>query len=294
MASSNTLTLAVAGAGKTQHIVDACADAPVDESILVLTYTVANQQQLRDRIGQVAGDHHQVEVSGWFSFLINHFARPYTPFLFPGQAVNGFESKSTYQQGVPTTSKQRYFTTDGDLRQVHLPHLAQLLSVAADGHPLIRLARIYDRIFIDECQDFSGYDLEILDLLLRSPIPVHMVGDIRQATLSTNPQERKNSKFQLAGIRMWFDERRESGVLHVEHLSVTQRCRAEIASLADSFFGSNWNLDVTTSENRTITEHDGIYLVRTHDVAAYVERFQPQPLRHGASSAKDFAHLPLP
>lgn len=114
--------------------------------------------------------------------------------------MNGFESKSTYQQGVPTTSKQRYFTTDGDLRQVHLPHLAQLLSVAADGHPLIRLARIYDRIFIDECQDFSGYDLEILDLLLRSPIPVHMVGDIRQATLSTNPQERKNSKFQLAGI----------------------------------------------------------------------------------------------
>lgn len=291
MASNNKLTLAVAGAGKTQQIVNECAKASVDESILVLTYTVANQQQLRERISASAGDHHQIEVSGWFSFLINHFARPYTPFLFPGQAVNGFESKSDYQRGMKTGDKRRYFTPDGDLRQVHLPHYADLLNAAADSHPLVRLARIYDRIFIDECQDLGGYDLEILDLLLQSPIPVHMVGDIRQATLSTNPQERKNSKYQLAGIRKWFEERQGRGLVEVEHLSVTQRCRPEIATLAYSFFEPSWDLEATTSANETVTEHDGIYLVRTKDVEAYMERFDPQPLRHGALSAKLFAHL---
>lgn len=47
VSDNNHLTLAVAGSRKTQGIVDACAAADINERILVLTYTTANQEELK-------------------------------------------------------------------------------------------------------------------------------------------------------------------------------------------------------------------------------------------------------
>jgi len=293
MRGENVLTLAVAGSGKTKQIVDACAAADDGERILVLTYTMQNQQELRTRLAVTAGHRHTVEVVGWFTFLINHFVRPYTPYLFPGRRVGGFETASGYQQKVKITEVRRYFTVPGDVRSAHLPHLAVLLNSEANGRPIARLERIFDVVYIDEAQDLTGYDLEVLKLLFDSRIEVRLVGDTRQATLSTNPQEPKNKGYRGERIVDWFREQERGGRLRIEHSAETWRCRPEIAAFADDLFDANRGYAATESKNTTVTDHDGLYLVRSEHVDAYVAAFAPQPLRASKSSGKAHDHLPF-
>lgn len=293
MPGENRLTLAVAGAGKTQNIVDTCAAAKPSERILILTYTTANQDELRHRLASDAGHHHQVEVSGWFSFLINHFARPYTPFLYRGQTVRRLDTVSGYQRGVSNGARSRYFTADGDLRKTHLPQYATRLNEASHGHPLRRLERIYDRIFIDEAQDLCGYDLEVLELLFDSELPIYLVGDVRQATLATNNEERKHKQYKFMSVHNWFTARDAEGRLGIDHLADTWRCRPEISAFADSLFDELWGFPATTSRNLTISPHDGLFWVHSKHVNDYFDTFAPQPLRHNSLSAKAHDNLPF-
>ncbi|MNH26195.1 hypothetical protein D3C79_862290 [compost metagenome] len=116
-----------------------------------------------------------------------------------------------------------------------------------------------------------------------------MVGDVRQAVLSTNPRGQKNKQFGYAAALQWFRERETDGVLSINYAEVTYRCRIEIATFSDSIFDASWGFPDTTSENHEISEHDGVYLVHSKHVDAYVERFQPKCLRYSANSGKGYA-----
>lgn len=293
MVGANHLTLAVAGSRKTQGIVDACATADPAKSILILTYTTANQLELRRRLAQQAGDRPNVEIAGWFSFLIANFVRPFVPYIYRGHRVAGFDFKSPPQTYAATEAWSRYFNAESEVRKVHLPQLVVRLEQASDGAGMRRLERIYDQLFIDEVQDLSGYDLEVLRMLMASSISTELVGDVRQAILATNEREAKNKKFMFMGIWAWFQAEEKAGRLSITQRSETWRCRPEIAALADSIFDAGWGFDVTISKNGRTTSHDGTFLVREKDVDAYVEAFRPLGLRHSASSAKKFSHLPL-
>jgi DNA helicase-2/ATP-dependent DNA helicase PcrA len=271
MAVVNHLILAVAGSRKTQGIIDACAAADPAKCILVLTCTTANQLELRKRLAEQAGDHPNIEVVGWFSFLIANFLRPFVPYIYHGQRVAGFDFKSPPQRYVTTQAWSRYFNTESEVRKVHLPQLAVRLEQASGGAGIRRLERIYDQLFIDEVQDLCGYDLEVLKMLMSSAIPMELVGDVRQAILATNEREAKNKKFMFMGIWDWFQAEAEAGRLSITQRAETWRCRPEIAALADSIFDAEWGFDVTISRNERTTPHDGIFLVRESDVDAYAE-----------------------
>nr|WP_181035670.1 UvrD-helicase domain-containing protein [Clavibacter michiganensis] len=290
MTIGGELVLAVAGSRKTQSIVEACTAAPPEQRILVLTFTVNNQAELRRRVNE-ANPAAAIEISGWFSFLIGQFIRPYLPFLFPDQDINGLDDKSPYQERVPLTARRRYFTQSGLLRAVHAAHLSNLLIDASHYLPLRRLEAIYDHVYIDEVQDLTGYDLEIVEAILRSTIPVTMVGDVRQAVISTTPLERKHKQYKNMQVWNWFRNQEAAGTLAIAHRSETWRCRPEIAAFADSLFDSSWAFPRTISLNTTASGHDGVFLVRPQDVEAYIDRFEPQCLRWGANSWKSHDHL---
>lgn len=286
---NNVLTLAVAGSRKTQGIVDACAAADSRERILILTYTTANQNELRKRLAHYAGNKPLIEVAGWFSFIIRNFAQPFVPFLYPGRRVQGFDFASPPQQGVHVGQYRRYFNQHGEVRKVHLPHLAVLIEGASRNAGIRRLGRLYDRIFIDEVQDLCGYDLEVLKLLMASSLHIEMVGDVRQAILATNDRERKNSPYKYMGIWRWFKEREAGNQLEINQRCSTWRCHPAIAKFADSLFGSEWGFDTSISLNTTTTPHDGIFLVRPEHVSAYTSKFNPLSLRNSENSGKSFA-----
>lgn len=285
---ANRVTLAVAGSRKTQGIVEYCAALPPERRVLALTYTQKNQFELQARLAKYAGDRLNVEVLGWFTFLLRHIAKPFLPFMFPGRRVLGFNF-----EGAPfriAKGAARFFDKSGAAFAGELARLAKELIAASNGSAIRRLEGIYDEILIDEVQDLSAHDWDILDALLASKPDLWMVGDIRQAVLATNPRSQKNKIYAYAEAIDWFRSREKMGKLQIEESVVTWRCHPKIAEFSDTIFDASWKFPKTVSVNEQSTEHDGVFLVRSEHVDAYVDRYRPQSLRHSVTSAK---HLPL-
>lgn len=283
---ANHLTLAVAGSRKTQGIIEHCASLSRERRVLVLTYTQANQEELISRLKQHAGDHHQVEVMGWFTFLLRHFARPFLPFKFAGKRVLGFNF-----DGRPhhmATGVARFLDSSDAAYGCELGRLAHELVAQSKGVLLRRLECIYDEILIDEVQDLSAHDWEIIDVLLHSSIDIRMVGDIRQSVLATNPRSSKNVKYSYAGSIKWARERQSRGLLEIVESVTTWRCHPVIAKFSDSIFDPSWRFPETQSKSETVTAHDGVFLVAPEHVTEYVRLYKPQCLRHSVSSGKVF------
>lgn len=283
---ANQLTLAVAGSRKTQGIVEHCAALPIERRVLVLTYTQANQEELRSRLRIYAGDRHHVEVMGWFTFLLRHFATPFLPFNFPGQRVCGFNFEGRPQRFA--SGKNRFLDSNGAVFGCELGRLAHELVLSSKGALLRRLECIYDEILVDEIQDLSSHDWEIFDVLLRSSIDIRMVGDIRQSVLATNPRSKKNAKYSYSNAISWFRERQAEGLLEIMDSVITWRCHLDIAAFSDTIFDPFWMFPPTQSKNETVTHHDGVHLVSSRDIVEYVNLYRPQCLRYSVASGKKF------
>lgn len=282
----NTLTLAVAGSGKTHEIVEFCSELPTVTNALVITYTQANQAELRKRLSQRVGDHPSIDVMGWFTFLIRHFARPFLPFKFPQHRVQGFNFDG--RPGRYAKGHHRFLDSNGAVYACELGRLASELIDASKGALMHRLECLYDVILIDEVQDLSAHDWEIVDALLLLNTDIHMVGDIRQSVLATNPRSKKNSRYAYAESVNWFRERESKGILTISERNVTWRCHPEIARFADTIFDSSWSFPSTESKNHIVTGHDGVFLVRPEHACDYVDEYSPQCLRSTANSGKAF------
>ncbi|MBS0042284.1 UvrD-helicase domain-containing protein [Shewanella sp. M16] len=280
----NILTLAVAGGRKTQGLVDHCNALSSNRKVALLTFTQTNQQEVKARLALQAGHASGIEVMGWYTFLLRHFAKPFLNMKFPGERVKGFDfdgRPSRYAKG-----KSRFMTADNKIFGCELGRLAFELMQATPAL-VHRLECIYDEILIDEVQDLASYDWEILEMLLHSKIEVHLVGDVRQSVLSTNPRGQKNKKFSYAASLEWFLKREAEKCLNIFYATTTYRCRQEIASFSDSIFDASWRFPETISENRNETGHDGVFLVRSEHVNEYMSQYSPQCLRNSKSSAKD-------
>ena len=286
----NHLTLAVAGGRKTEGIVERCAAAPAGKRILVLTYTLANQHELRSRLAARSPLRAEVQVRGWFSFLLGHWIRPYLPCQYADRRLVGLNFDG--DPGRYATGESRFLDAEGRAFKLHLAQLALMTATASDGAVLDRLERIYDEICIDEVQDLNGYDLEVLRTLLDSRVDLHMVGDVRQALLLTNPREQKNAQYKGIQVKRWFDEAAAGGLLEVTHAAATWRSNQALADFADSIFDSAWGFEKTVSMNTDATGHDGMFVVRPQHVDAYMAHFQPLCLRHSANSARSL-NLPF-
>jgi len=282
----NHLTLAVAGSRKTQGIIEHCASLPLERRVLVLTYTQANQEELTSRLKQYAGDHHHIDVMGWFTFLLRHFAKPFLPFKFAGQRVLGFNFDG--RPHLMAKGIDRFLDPKSAAYGCELGRLAHELVAESKGALLRRLECIYNEILIDEVQDLSAHDWEIIDVLLHSSIDIRMVGDIRQSVLATNPRSSKNAMYSYAGAIKWARERQSKGLLEISESVTTWRCHPRVAKFSDSIFDPSWKFPETQSKNETITDHDGVFLVSTNHVSEYVQLFQPQCMRHSISSGKAF------
>lgn len=283
---SNYLTLAVAGGRKTQGLIDYCRVMPSERQIALVTFTQTNQQEIRHRLAIEGSDHHNLEVLGWYSFLLHHFAKPFLRFKFPALRVGGFD-----YEGRPNrmaTGKHRFMNSRNEIYSCELARLSAEL-IQLTPALMWRLECLYHELLIDEVQDLSGYDWEILHALMKSRIDIRLVGDVRQAVLSTNPRGQKNKQYGYAASLEWFRQRESEGILNVNYATTTYRCRQEIADFSDSIFNSSWGFPPTRSENNVITGHDGVFLISNRHVEQYIMKFQPQCLRNTASSAKNLS-----
>lgn len=169
-----------------------------------------------------------------------------------------------------------FFSSTGRLWRDRVTDFACQVIEKTGGLPVKRLGNIYSRIYIDEAQDLSGWDLELVQLLLKSGIKVILVGDHRQATYSTNDNS-KNKAYAGENIIDKFAEWQKAGLAAIEHQSHSYRCNQDICNFADLLFPA---CQKTTSYNETVTGHDGVFLVFERDLDRYCKTFNPQPLRY--------------
>ena len=272
----NEIIVTAAGGGKTTRIVRRAAADP--RRAALVTYTTNNVQEIRGRFYEIgAAIPIHVEIWSWYRFLLYDLVRPYQMSLVNRRidGVHFVEGRSALY--AKKSDIGRYFlSTDGRLiYSDKISEFVLMLNQASGGAVIARLAQRFSVIYVDEIQDMAGWDLELLELLLRSSINIVLVGDHRQATFRTNNAP-KNKAFAgvkvIEKFRAWEKAKLAKLVFERE----THRCHQLIADLADAFFPTEPS---TISKNGRDTGHDGVFVIRRDLVDRYVSRFHPQVLR---------------
>lgn len=276
----NLAIIAAAGSRKTQYIVD-CVLADTSRHVLVTTYTTENMQQLLNRLSGGTGvlpSH--VTVITWFAFLLNQCARPYQSAVLGDvgylRGLNFVGAKPKY--AAKSKPKQYYLDSNRDMYRDGVAGFAFEANSLSGGKVIDRLADMYDHIYVDEVQDMAGYDLSMLELLMKSSTRVTVVGDPRQATFVTNNAV-KHKKYKGSGIVNWLSER--TALCAIESRTESYRCNQAICDFADGLYPE---LEKTVSKNTEVTGHDGVFLIKPPEVASYVEKYAPVILRHNKRS----------
>ncbi len=268
--------MCAAGGGKTTRIVtEALAE---DCRSVIVTYTRNNETEIYRKFYSLTPSiPPRTEVMTWFSFLLRELARPYRPALHNQRIKNiQFIEGRSVQKVAESNVAAHYFAGGNLIYEDKISKFVFACNAKTDGAVMRRLAQRFDHIYIDEIQDMAGWDLEIIELILRAGIKLSLVGDHRQATFRTNDSN-KNSGYSGAQIVKKFQEWDKAGLAALSYEQHTHRCHQHIATLGDGFYP---NEPPTKSLNATITGHDGVFTVASMHVPHYVTIYSPQILRY--------------
>ena len=282
MPSDNRVIISAAGGGKTTRVVDQALASSGGVTALV-TYTRNTVREILlkvfDRSPAVPP---HIEVLSWYTFLLRELARPYRSALHK-QRIDGIhwaDGKSVIYAAESKTA-EHYFLNGDRIYSDKISKFICACNVASGGAIMRRLKERFTHIIIDEVQDMAGYDLDVLELILKAGIPLTLVGDHRQAILSTNNSP-KNKQFAGPAIIKKFELWQKAGLVSIEYETHTHRGNQAIADLGDGFFP---NEPGTISKNTAVTGHDGVFLIASADVDEYVKRFSPQALRYNVKTS---------
>ncbi|MBK8055352.1 MAG: AAA family ATPase [Saprospiraceae bacterium] len=175
------IILAVAGSGKTYHIVE-----KLDETkrVLLITYTTNNTENLRKAIIAKFGYlPNNIKIKSYFTFL---YSFCFKPFL-----ANDLNSKGIFWKYPPDFTRNLKRSDDKFylLKEKWLYHnrIAKLIiEKKILSNVKERLEKYYDCLFIDEIQDFGGHDFNLLIEISKSKLDILFVGDFYQHTFSTS------------------------------------------------------------------------------------------------------------
>ncbi|MCR1981398.1 TGBp1 family protein [Cellulosimicrobium cellulans] len=262
-------------------MIDTALEDPT-RRVLLTTYTLENLEQIRRRIIESCGSvPPHIQLMSWFSFLLRECIKPYQSFVTDVGRIKSLNFVSDPRLGARRARVNEYYIDHhNDVYARNASDLACTINSESGGLVVNRLADIFDLIIVDEAQDLAGYDLELVEVLFRSPISVLLVGDPRQTTYSTN-RSTKNSAYRGLGLFRWFEEHELAGVCTVERRLISYRCDQTICDFADSLYP---DLPPTTSHGAADNAHVGVHTISAADVAAYIAAHDPQILRYQKTS----------
>ncbi len=282
MPSENLIISAAAGAGKTTHIVQEALNDP-ERKILITTYTNNNETEIRKKFYDLHGSiPNNVRIQTWFTFLLEHFVRPYQTILFSEERVRGlaFVNGRSVPRTPESRTKHHYFANGPDIYSDKVSKFGFRCNEMTNELVMQRIEQIFEMILIDEAQDLAGWDLDILNLLFASQIQIILVGDHRQSTYVTN-NAAKHRQYAGVNIVKKFKEWEENQTCSLEEMNHSYRCIQSICDFADKIFP---DASATQSRNQSTTEHDGVFVVRKEDVKDYVSNYSPQVLRYNRTT----------
>ena len=303
--SNNKLIIAAAGSGKTTHIIRAALRIK-NENVLITTYTEANEAAIKKKIIKIKGYvPRNIIIQTWFSFLLQHGVRPYQ------SAVNDDLHESKIGFHLTDRPSGTYMTAAGQVRcygegdflkcyftrdlKIHSDKISKFIvqcNNKTSGEVVARISRIYQHIFIDEVQDLAGWDLEILKLLFSAPSDILMVGDPRQVTYLTH-HPIKYKKYKDGKIKDFIETECKKSNCEIDNTSLNRshRNNEKICEFSSKLFPEH-TICAPCECNKcrdTITEHQGIFLVKEEDVDNYCRKYRTvTKLRYQKSEYPDF------
>lgn len=275
---TNKLIIAAAGSGKTRLLVNEALKNS-SEKILITTYTLANEEEIRKKIIKIKKCiPENITVQTWFSFLLQHGVRPYQGCLFE-KNIKGMilVNKQSNLYCKEENIRKYYFTDTFKIYSDKLSKFVFRCNQKSDGAVINRLSRIYSYIFVDEIQDLAGYDLELLKLLFESDSTIHMVGDPRQVIYLTH-NEKKHAKYKDGKIKDFIKNECKKSNCEIDEnsLNVSYRSNQKICDFSAKLYPC-YNSCKSTQNDKT--EHDGVFLVKMKDVEKYLQKYNPLQLR---------------
>ncbi|MCX2696158.1 AAA family ATPase [Ochrobactrum chromiisoli] len=182
-----SVIFAVAGAGKTSHLVN---QLDAEKRFLIITYTEANYENLRRRVLlQFGYMPPNIKIYTYFSFL-HSFC--YKPFLRAEKQTKGITFKLPAPFPRYALADDRRFISPS--RRVYSNRLAKFIEQSKlMGDVIARVEKYFDVLFVDEVQDFSGHDFNFLIAISKAQLRITFVGDFFQHTFDTSLDGNVNS-----------------------------------------------------------------------------------------------------
>lgn len=252
----NKYIIAAAGSGKTTHIVNEALRCV--GNVLILTYTTSNRDEIYEKVITTKGNiPSNITIMTWFSFLITHGVKPYQGELHPifqDFKINGLLLCTTGKEGKRpiylAANKKRwvvfnekedpirhYCTNDGRLYSDRVAKFVVRTDMATKGKVRHRISAIFQYIFIDEVQDLTGYDLDILSMFFKTNSTITLVGDPRQYVFSTHIDAKKNKRYRNGNIRGYIEEKcSHDCIIDENSLQRSHRNSSKICSFSSLLF----------------------------------------------------------
>lgn len=173
--------LAVAGSGKTSHIIESLRSS---KRSLVVTYTENNYKNLHDRISSEYGCiPDRIRLYTYFSFLYSFCLRPFLGDELRIRGIN-WDAPPEFTRTIKRAVDRHYLDNGQRLYSCRMADLLNVKELMPDVK--LRLSKYFDSFFIDEVQDFAGYDFNFLCDLASADVSTVLVGDFYQHTFDTS------------------------------------------------------------------------------------------------------------
>lgn len=308
------LIIACAGAGKSEHIInEAISRYRSGKRSLILTFTDCNQRQIIKRISTAIGAvPREISVKGWFTFLLEDMVRPYQSHILESRVSGlnfnevdphkrkGYSIRGRSEKEASGAYNYKHFVT-AENHKAHSTYLSKLACRIAEeskvtrkvnrrtvkfGSAAERLEEIYDTVFIDEVQDLVGWDFEVLKALsASSTLNLQCVGDFRQTIYQTanaqkGPKTNKDKRafFQDIGFT--------ETSMNASHRSISEICAFSDLIHEGSGFPPTLSNVSRSNLPEDISDHMGVFSVKTKDFLDYFKQYNPTILRHSITSGK--------
>lgn len=272
----NKLILACAGSGKTTFIVNESLKIK-NHKVLITTFTINNKDEIKRKISEINNGIYpkNIHVKTWFSFLLEEGVRPYKYRNSPDniEGINlQFHVKNIRIK--ENNVKRYYFDNENRLFSNRISEFVVKNNANIGNKIAKRIKKIYEHIFIDEIQDMSGYDLDLIKLFNDISFKITLVGDLRQTTYKTNNQT-KNKKYN-DDLESFF---KEIFIIDKKILNKSYRSNQIICDFASKIHSKSLGEKIE-SENFEKNEHSGVFLVKTEDLELYLDKYKPVQLRN--------------
>lgn len=180
--------LAVAGSGKTTYIVNSLS---IVKSSLIITYTDNNYKNLRDRvINKFDGAPDGTRVYTYFSFLYSFCLRPLCGEKYGLKGIN-FNTPPDSTRLMKRDNLRHYIDSSGRIYATRMASFIIKFGIMSSVRE--RISKYYDFLYVDEVQDFAGYDFNLLTEISVGNIESIFVGDFFQHTYDTSRDGSVNS-----------------------------------------------------------------------------------------------------